>query len=135
MGLSLGGSGAALLSTLEPRLAFAVLYLPLAAIDSFAHDNGRMVGLEAERAAQAEALRRAQWPISPFARASQLPADRVIVIGARADRVTGTRHSARLAQHFAARHVVFEGGHVLQLGRAQALQPVWQMLREAGLLQ
>jgi dienelactone hydrolase len=130
MGMSLGGYGAALLATLESSLQFAVLFVPLAAIEEFAHRHGRMVGSDADQAAQRDALRRAQRPISPFARPSLVPGERVIVVAGEADQVTGLVDAKRLADHFGAELSLFHGGHLLHAGREQAFAPVWRLLRD-----
>jgi acetyl esterase/lipase len=133
MGMSLGGYASALLATLERRLQFAVLFIPLAAIDEFAHQHGRMLGSAEEQRAQADALGRAQRVVSPLARPSLLSAERVIVIEGEHDMVTGPAHSRPLAEHFGVAPVVFGGGHLLQLGRGGAFAPVFEMLERAGL--
>ncbi|MDD9935143.1 MAG: hypothetical protein OXT09_16140 [Myxococcales bacterium] len=132
MGMSLGGYSAALLATLEP-LDFAVLYIPLAAIDRFAHEHGRMVGEADEQQAQAEALRRAHAVISPLSRPPLLPPERAIVIAGESDLVTGVEHSRMLADHFGSELTTFDGGHILQVGRDRAFEPVYEMLARAGL--
>jgi hypothetical protein len=133
-GMSLGGYSAALLATIESRLAFDVLFIPLAAIDRFAADHGRMVGSPEEQLAQTDALRAAQAAISPLARKPLLSGERIIVIGGTADRVTGMAHSEALAQHFGGELVSFAGGHLLQVGREQAFEPAWTLLRREGYL-
>jgi hypothetical protein len=132
MGMSLGGFSAALLSTLETRLRFSVLFIPLAAIEEFAFDHGRMLGTPSEREQQRDALRAAQWPISPLARPPLLAAERVAVVAGEADYVTGLVHAERLAQHFGTHVSRFEGGHLLHFGRERAFEPVWQMLEHEG---
>lgn len=132
MGMSLGGFSAALLSTLEPNLRFSVLFIPLAAIEQFAHDHGRMLGTPAEQEQQRDALRAAQWPISPLARPPLLASDRVAVVAGQADEVTGLAHAEHLAQHFGTHISLFEGGHLLHFGRERAFEPVWQMLEHEG---
>lgn len=132
MGMSLGGFSAALLSTLEQNLRFSVLFIPLAAIDRFAHDHGRMLGSAAEQERQRDALRAAQWPISPFARPPLVAAERVAVVAGEADEVTGLVHAEHLAQHFGTHISRFAGGHLLHFGRERAFEPVWQMLEHEG---
>ncbi len=133
MGMSLGGYAAALLATLDARLRFAVLFVPLASIDAFAHEHGRMLGSAAEQRAQAEALRRAQRVISPLARPSKVAPGNVIVIAGEHDAVTGLAHSRPLAEHFGVEVTSFAGGHLLQLGRARAFEPVFELLARSGL--
>ncbi len=132
MGMSLGGYSAALLSTIEPRLSFSVLYIALAQIEDFALRFGRMVGSEQEQAEQAEALRRAQWPVNPLARPPLLPPERVRVIGGTYDRVTGLSHAETLAKHFGVSVEVFDGGHILQGSLTKAFESAFQMLEQSG---
>jgi hypothetical protein len=132
MGMSLGGFSAALLSTLEEHLRFSVLFIPLAAIEVFAHDHGRMLGSVAEQEQQRDALRAAQWPISPLARPPLVAPERVAIVAGEADEVTGLAHAERLAEHFGTHVSRFEGGHLLHFGRERAFEPVWQMLENEG---
>ncbi len=131
MGMSLGGYSAALLSTIESRLKFAVLFIPLASIEDFALKFGRMVGNGEQKREQFEALREAQWAISPMARKPLVPSGRVKVIGARYDRVTGLGHAEKLAEHFGTSVVTFDGGHLLQFGRGKALKTAWDVIGES----
>lgn len=132
MGASLGGYSAALLATLDP-LAFAVFLIPLASIDRFAYQHGRMIGEKDQQRLQAEALGRAQHVISPLYRTPKVVGDRTIVLAGRADRVTGIEHSRMLAEHFGTELHTFAGGHLLQVGRAAAFERVMHMLHGAGL--
>ena len=130
MGMSLGGYSAALLATLERVLRFAVFMVPLAAVEDFAYRNGRMIGHAAEQLAQREALQRVHHAISPFARASRLPAARVVCVAGESDLVTGVEHARRLSRHFGAQLSLFHGGHLLHAGREAAFAPVWRLLGE-----
>jgi hypothetical protein len=131
MGMSLGGYSAALLATLESTLQFAVMFVPLAAIEDFAHRQGRMVGSVEQQLAQRDALGRAQWPISPFARPSLVPSDRSAVLAGEADQVTGLIQGRRLAEHFGAPLSLFHGGHLLHAGRSLAFVPAWRAIERA----
>jgi pimeloyl-ACP methyl ester carboxylesterase len=128
MGMSLGGYASALLATLDARLDFAVLFIPLASIEDFAHRHGRFVGTRAQQQAQREGLRDAQWVVSPFARPSLLPQGRVLVIAGESDLVTGKPHAEPLAAHFDTHMELFHGGHVLPFGRDEAFKAVWRLL-------
>ncbi|HEX2675250.1 MAG TPA: hypothetical protein VHM19_01385 [Polyangiales bacterium] len=134
MGMSLGGYAASLLATLEEQLSCAVLFIPLAAIDDFAHANGRMVGSALEQEQQREALRRAQWPVSPLARPSLVDPRKVIVLAGESDLVTGLGHAQRLTHHFHAPLVTFEGGHLLHFGKSRAFEPVFELLSREELI-
>jgi pimeloyl-ACP methyl ester carboxylesterase len=134
MGMSLGGYSAGLLATLQPNLTCCVMHIPLASIEAFAHGNGRMVGSDAEQHAQTAALGRAHIPISPLARPPLVAASRCLVTAGRSDLVTGVDHAQRLAHHFGAPLHMFEGGHLLQVGRGDAFNAMLNVLRAAGLL-
>jgi pimeloyl-ACP methyl ester carboxylesterase len=130
MGMSLGGYSAALLATLERMLSFAVFLVPLAAIEDFAYRSGRMLGHATEQLAQRDALQRAQRMISPFTRAPQLPAARVVSVAGESDLVTGVEQARKLSQHFGGQLTLFHGGHLLHAGREEAFAPVWRLLGE-----
>jgi pimeloyl-ACP methyl ester carboxylesterase len=129
MGMSLGGYAAALLATLEPALAFLVLFIPLASIEDFARKHGRLTGSAEQQAEQHTALRAAQWAVSPLARPPRVASDRTLVIEGVSDLVTGAPHALPLAQHFGAPTVTFPGGHLLHFGRAQAFEAIHTLLR------
>jgi hypothetical protein len=52
----------------------------------------------------------------------------MLVVGAKADRITPLRHARRLSTHFRAPLVTFPGGHLFQLGRAAAFDAVAELL-------
>jgi pimeloyl-ACP methyl ester carboxylesterase len=127
MGMSLGGYTTALTATVEPGLAFAAPIIPLASLADFALEQGRLgSGDDARR--QHAALEAAQRIVSPFARPSLVAKERVLVTAARADRITPIAHAERLAEHLGARLVRFEGGHLLQFGRAEAFRTIGRWL-------
>ncbi|MDB4986977.1 MAG: hypothetical protein JWN04_2155 [Myxococcaceae bacterium] len=132
MGVSLGGYGASLLATLEERLKLAVLFIPLSAIEEFAHTHGRFIGTAAQQDLQREAMRKANWAVSPLARPPLISGDKVVVISGDADAITGGRHAARLIEHFDAEPARFIGGHLLHFGRTQAFESMWRLLRREG---
>jgi dienelactone hydrolase len=134
MGMSLGGYTTALLATLEPELAFAVPMIPLASVADYALEQGRLRGGPAEAELQHAALERAHWVVSPFARRSVVPAERVLVIGARADRITPIAHAERIARHIGAPLVTMAGGHLLQVGRGDAFRAVARLLGALDIL-
>jgi dienelactone hydrolase len=134
MGMSLGGYTTALFATVEPELAFAVPFIPLASIADFARDGGRLVGTPAQQELQYQLLEDAHRVVSPLARPPRVPRDRLLIVAGEADRITPLAHAQRLADHFGARLEPFPGGHLLQLGRSDAFRAVGRMLGEAGLL-
>jgi hypothetical protein len=132
MGMSLGGYGSALLATLDDRLSFAVLLIPLAAIEDFALTHGRFTGSSEEQEAQRAAMLTAQHTVSPFARPSLVKRDRTFLIAGESDFVTGASHARRLGEHFEIPVSTFEGGHLLPFGRSRAFAPVLEMLSAAA---
>ena len=134
MGMSLGGYSTALLATVDRELAFAVPFIPLVSIADWARNEGRYVGTPEEQALQHELLERAHRVVSPLARPPLVPRDRLVVVAGEADRITTFAQAERLAAHFQVPVVAFPGGHLLQLGRAEAFRTVARMLGAAGLL-
>ncbi len=130
MGMSLGGYSTSLLATVESGLDFAVPIIPLASLADFAREQGRL-GTGAEASAQQAALEEANRIVSPFARPSLVPKERVLILAAEADRITPIAHAERLALHFGARVVRFPGGHLLQFGRAEAFRELGRWLPRA----
>jgi pimeloyl-ACP methyl ester carboxylesterase len=133
MGMSLGGYTTALLGTLEPNLSFAVPVIPLASIADFARDQGRL-GTGESATIQHRALEQANWVVSPFARKSLLSPERVLVVGARADRITPLAHAERIATHFDAPLVCLTGGHLMQLWRRDAFRATKALWCRLGLV-
>jgi pimeloyl-ACP methyl ester carboxylesterase len=128
LGMSLGGYTASLLATLEPRLAFAAPLVPLASLADFARDGGRLVGTPEQQALQYAALEDAFRVVSPLGRPAALPPERMVILAGEADRITPVSHARRLAEHLGAPLECFPGGHLLQIGREQALAPLARVL-------
>lgn len=128
-GMSLGGYTAALAATVEPDLAFLVPLVPLASLADFAREQGSLSAPPAQAQLEHELLERIYRPISPVSLPSRVASDRVLVIGARADRVTPISHARSLATHFSAPLIAFRGGHLLQLGRRESFERVYELLR------
>ena len=109
-----------------------MLFIALGSIGDFAHGHGAIPGELDEQRELHALLARAQRVVSPTARASLVPAERIVVIAGELDRVTGLAHSQLLAQHFGVGVHTFPGGHVLQLGRTQGFAPAFEMLAQSG---
>jgi hypothetical protein len=133
MGMSLGGYTTALLATIDPRLGFAVPVIPLASIAQMAQDLGRLTGSASDQRAQLDALEGAYRAVSPLSRPALLDASRILVLGAKGDRITPIHHARRLADHMKAPMRALDGGHLLQLWRGDAFQAVGRMLERLGL--
>src|SRR5579872_1698844 len=133
MGMSLGGYAAALLGTIERELACVVPLIPLASLADAARDQGQL-GPDDEPHGIHAALDAAYRVVSPFARPAMVARERVLVVGAEADRVTPISHAERIARHFGADLLRLEGGHLLQTWRRPAFRAVREMLRRNGVL-
>lgn len=120
VGMSLGGYTTALLATLEPDLALAGLVIPLASIADYARAQGRL-GEGATADALHAALESTLRSVSPLARPSRVPRERVKIIAARGDVITGVAQAERLAAHFGVDVEVRSGSHTLQVGLRRAL--------------
>lgn len=112
-GMSLGGYTAALLATLLPELSFVAMVIPLASIADFARAQGRL-GIGPTADAVHRGLEAVYRPTSPFSRPSLVAADRVRIVAARGDRITGLAHAARLGAHFGVEPEVRPGSHLIQ---------------------
>ena len=131
MGMRLGGYPAALPATVEPDLDFLVPLIPLACLADFAKEQGSLSAQPHEAAIEHGLMARIYRVTSPIALAPRIAPERVLVVGARADRVTPVAHARKLANHFGAPLLAWHGGHVLQLGRRQVLQHVFQLITRA----
>lgn len=129
MGMSLGAYTAALAATVEAKLDFVVPMIPLASLPDFAFEQGDLPDAPEPRALEYGLLERAHRWVSPLDRPSLVSSERVLVIGAKADRITPLSHARRLANHFQAPLSTFSGSHLLQLGRGVAMQRVGELLR------
>ena len=128
MGMSLGGYTAALAATVSAELAFAVPIIPLASLPDFAFEQGNLAEAAESSALEHRLLEEVHAVVSPVHRALLIPQERVLVVGAKADRITPLRHARRLAAHFHAPLVTFPGGHLIQLGRGAAFDSVAELL-------
>ncbi|MEZ4220457.1 MAG: hypothetical protein R3B13_05955 [Polyangiaceae bacterium] len=130
MGMSLGGYSTSLLATLDTELAFAVPIIPLASMADFARDQGRLGATPEQTALEHEALEAVHRIVSPLRRAPTVAPERVLVVGAKADRITPVEHARRLAHHFHAPLQTWHGGHLLQVGRSDAFRRIGRFLRD-----
>jgi pimeloyl-ACP methyl ester carboxylesterase len=131
LGMSLGGYTAALLATVEARLDFVVPVIPLSSLGDFAREQGSLSPVPEEAALQHAALESIYRRVSPIARPSLIAPERCLVVAAKADRVTPAAHARRLSVHLRAPLQSFYGGHLLQLGRAEAFERVIELMTAA----
>jgi dipeptidyl aminopeptidase/acylaminoacyl peptidase len=128
IGMSLGGYTAALLACVEPRVDFVVPVIPLSSMADFAREQGWLSALHDEAAEQHALLDSIYRRVSPVVRPSLVPPERCLVIAAKADRVTPVAHARRLSVHLRAPLLAFYGGHLLQLGRAETFERVFELI-------
>jgi len=128
IGMSLGGYTAALLASVEARLDFLVPVIPLSSLGDFAREQGSLSPLPEEAANQHALLESIYRRVSPLSRPSLVPPERCLVVSAQADRVTPAAHARRLSVHLRAPLQSFYGGHLLQLGRAEAFTRVIELM-------
>lgn len=129
MGMSLGGYVSALTATVDSELQFLVPIIPLACLADFAREQGRVPRGARQAAEYLKTLKAAYRLVSPLCRAPRISPDRVLVVAGKADRVTPPSHARALAHHFRAPLESWNGGHLLQFGRAKSLQRVGTFLR------
>jgi hypothetical protein len=70
----------------------------------------------------------------PLRRAPVLPGDRMLVVCAEGDRITGRSHAERLSNHFGAELAFFPGAHVLQFGRKEGFYAMERLLAKRGIV-
>jgi pimeloyl-ACP methyl ester carboxylesterase len=133
IGVSLGGYTSALVATVTGEIDFVMPMIPLASIADFAREQGRL-GDPEQAAEQHAALERDNLVVSPLARHSRVPAARALVAAAEHDRITPRSHAARIALHFGCEMVTFPGGHLLQIGRAEAFRAFADMLEREAII-
>ena len=121
-------------STIESRVAFAVPLIPLSSLADWARDHGRL-GEDVQAAAiQHAAIERVYVPVSPLHRAPVIPAERMLVLAAEADRITPVAHAERLSAHFKCRLQTTRGSHLVQIGRSEQIAMVIRAVRDLGVL-
>jgi pimeloyl-ACP methyl ester carboxylesterase len=135
-GMSLGGYTSALWATVEP-LDLVAPMIPVASFPDllWAHGEGRPERERAEReGVTLDMLQLAMECHTPLYRAPLTRGERVLVVSAAGDRIAPPEHATRLAAHFAAEEVRFDGGHVLQVGRSDAFRALGRRLAQLGLI-
>lgn len=133
IGMSLGGYISALTATVTDEIDFVMPLVPLASIADFAREQGRL-GAGALADEEHAALERANWIVSPLARPLVVPKSRALVVAAESDRITPVTHANRIARHFDCAMLTIAGGHLLQLGRADAFRALATLLEREGII-
>jgi dienelactone hydrolase len=131
MGMSLGGYTTALWASVDPSLDFAVAMIPAV---SFAKLMWRHGESSPERKAALKAGVTEDLLVDAFAvhtpttRPAQIPRERLAVIAGRGDRITPPEQAEALAAHWGVEIGWFDGGHLAQIGRSEALATVRRQL-------
>ena len=139
LGMSLGGYTTALWASIagpdDPGgLDFAVAMIPAVAMGTLlwrlgattpAHLRAVRAGVSAELLDEAFAVH------APTTRPVRVPAGRRFVIAGRGDRITPPEQAEQLAAHWGDQVRWFDGGHLAQVGRGDAIR---QVRRELGAL-
>jgi pimeloyl-ACP methyl ester carboxylesterase len=129
IGMSLGGYTTALWATIAGagKLDFAVAMIPAVSMARlmWRHGETSPVRKRAVKAGIDEDLLADAFAIhSPTKRPVALPRERLFVVAGRGDRITPSDHAEELARHWNVAIKWFEGGHLAQVGRGEALRDV-----------
>jgi hypothetical protein len=127
-GMSLGGYTISLLATVEPSLSFVIPCIPLADITTAVVAHDRMRGIEIDPYLQ-DVSRRTLAIHSPLLRAPVVSGERVLVLAAEADRITGHAHAADLARHLRGSLRLVRGSHLFHVGRRETLDAIRSFVR------
>ena len=136
LGMSLGGYTTALWASVAGPseaggLEFAIAMIPAVSFarlywshgeDSPARRRAESAGISEDLLADAFAVH------APMTRPSRVPAERLYVIAGRGDRITPPEQAEALAAHWGRDVVWFDGGHLAQVGRGDALRAVRRSL-------
>jgi pimeloyl-ACP methyl ester carboxylesterase len=136
MGMSLGGYTTALWASVAPSLAFAVAMIPAVSMASlmWRHGEASPARRRAVTAGITEDLLAAAFAVhAPTTRPCAIPRDRRFIIAGRGDRITPPDQAERLAAHWDVGVTWFDGGHLAQLGRSDALRATRRRLGALGL--
>ena len=140
MGMSLGGYTTALWASVAgPEDAggidFAVAMIPAVSMSELMWRHGEDSPVR-RRAAKAgitgELLAQVFEVHAPLTRPPRVPARARFVIAGKGDRITPPDQARALAAHWGSEILWFEGGHLAQVGRGDALRTVRRALGELG---
>ncbi len=140
MGMSLGGYTTALWASVAgPEDAggvdFAVAMIPAVSMAHLMWNHGE-TSPQRVRAAKAgitvDLLADAFAVHTPTTRPARLPRERLFVIAGRGDRITPPEQAEALAAHWGSEILWFDGGHLAQVGRGDALRTVRRSLGTLG---
>ena len=136
MGMSLGGYTTALWASLDDSLAFAVAIIPAVSMaelmwrhgeDSPSRRHAIKQGVSVDLLADVFKVH------TPTTRPVRLAKERLAIVAGRGDRITPPEQAERLHAHWGGALHWFPGGHLAQVGRADALRAVRRQLDDLGL--
>lgn len=137
MGLSLGGYLAAVLASVAPETAFAVGLMPVADIPTLMWSNGQGTAerrLAEEAGVTFDMFCRSMAVHAPLARELVIPRERVLLVGARGDRIIPPAHTEALWEHWGRPELHWmAGSHLVHFGRRGCLTRVEGFLGGLGL--
>ena len=141
MGMSLGGYTTSLWASVagpdEPGgLEFAVAMIPAVSMSRlfWRHGEHSAQRIRAAKAGITEELLADAFAVhAPLTRPVRLPPERLAVIAGKGDRITPPDQAEALAKHWGVDALWFDGGHLAQVGRGDALREVRRQLGGLGL--
>ncbi len=140
MGMSLGGYTTSLWASVAGPdeiggIDFAVAMIPAVSMASlmWRHGENSPARVRAVKAGITEDLLVDAFAVhAPTTRPSRVPRDRLSVIAGRGDRITPPEQAEALAAHWDVPIAWFDGGHLAQVGRGDALRDVRRKLGALG---
>lgn len=139
MGMSLGGYTTGLWASLDDRLAFAVPIIPAVSMSGlmWRHGGNSPQRREAEKLGISQDLLDGVFEVhSPLSRPVRLPAERLLIIAGRGDRITPPDQARTLWRHWGEPELHwFAGGHLAQVGRGDGFRRIRRMLHRAGVIE
>ena len=140
MGMSLGGYTTALWASVAGAgdiggVDFAVAMIPAVSMASlmWRHGEDSPVRRRAAKAGITEELLANAFAVhAPTTRPPRLAVERLFVIAGRGDRITPPEQAEALAAHWHTDILWFDGGHLAQVGRGDALRAVRRSLGRLG---
>jgi hypothetical protein len=133
MGMSLGGYIAAMLASVEPRLAFSIPMIPMVSMGDllWSHGKDHPVRKEAEaRGVTLELVNQLYSAHGPLELTPVLPRERLMIVAGKGDQICTTEQIDRLWRHWDEPRIHwFSGGHVLHFGRRSVFTEVLDFVR------
>ena len=141
MGMSLGGYTTSLWASVagpadDGGVEFAVAMIPAVSMARlfWSHGENNPTRRKAVSAGITEDLLADAFAVhAPTTRPVRLPVARLAVIAGKGDRITPPEQAETLARHWGVTPLWFDGGHLAQVGRADALRTVRRQLCALGL--